>query len=59
MRVQLILIGEEEKEDKKIKQHDHHIGYWVSGREGVGRFEPLTTFGLRLLSRQGSQEATE
>ena len=22
---------------------------WVSGKKGIGKFEPLTTFGLRLL----------
>ena len=34
---------------KHITQHDHQIGYWLSGSAGIGRFEPLITFGLKLL----------
>ena len=34
---------------KKIKQHRHEIGYWTGGKSGVGRFEGLTNFGLKLL----------
>ena len=30
-------------------QHNHQVGYWSSGSVGIGRFEPLTTFGLKLL----------
>ncbi len=37
------------KRKKDITEHDHQIGYWVSGKKGVGKFEALTTFGLRLL----------
>lgn len=34
---------------KRIRQHDHEIGYWTGGKRGVGRFEALTNFGLKLL----------
>ena len=38
-----------EKPKKHITQHDHQIGYWLPGSAGIGRFEQLTTFGLKLL----------
>ncbi len=41
---------------KKITQHDYRIGYWASGSKGVGRFQPLTTFGLRLLKHVKAPE---
>ena len=34
---------------ERIRQHDHEIGYWTGGKRGVGRFEALTNFGLKLL----------
>ena len=34
---------------KTLVQHDSQIGYWSSGSAGLGRFQPLTTFGLKLL----------
>ena len=37
------------KVKKTLVQHNHQIGYWLSGSAGVGSFEPLTTFGLKLL----------
>ena len=37
------------KRKKSITQHDRQIGFWVSGKKGFGKFEPLTTFDLRLL----------
>jgi len=36
------------KGKKTLTEHNHQIGYWSSGSRGVGKFEPLTTFGLRL-----------
>ena len=37
------------KPKKHIMEHDHQIGEWLSGSARIGRFEPLTTFGLKLL----------
>ena len=46
------------KNRKILTQYDHQIGYWVSGKKGIGKFEPLTTFGLRLLKHvQAPNEA--
>ena len=37
------------KPKKHITQQDHQIGYWLSGSAEIGKFEPLTAFGLKLL----------
>ena len=37
------------KNRKFLTRYNHQIGYWVSGKKGIGKFERLTTFGLRLL----------
>lgn len=34
---------------KRIRQHDHEIGYWTGGKRDVGWFEALTNFGVKLL----------
>ena len=34
---------------RSLVQHNHQVGYWSSGSVGIGRFEPLTMFGLKLL----------
>ena len=37
------------KKKREYCVYNHQIGFWPSGKKNVGRFESLTTFGMRLL----------
>ena len=44
-------VGAMPPKKKQVRQHNHEISYWTGGKRGVGRFEALTNFGLKLLKR--------